>query len=131
MTSRRFAVIGLAVLGFLRLSPGARAQGLHLAEPVPTASALIEEQSSEFFVRFNRPIDHAHSFFAIKRNGKVVETLRPRLEADPNMLYARTPTPKPGDYTLHWILRCRGSTDIYQGELPFTVNRSNARPPAS
>jgi hypothetical protein len=98
---------------------------------VPTASALIEEQSSEFFVRFNRPIDHAHSFFTIMRNGKVVETLRPRLEADPNVLYARTPTPRPGDYTLHWVFRCRGSTDIYQGELPFTINRSNARPPAS
>ena len=82
-------------------------------------------------MRFNRPIDHAHAFFAIKCNGKVVETLRPRLEADPNVLYARAPTPRPGDYTLHWIFRCRGSTDIYQGELPFTVNSNNARPPAS
>ena len=98
---------------------------------MPTASALIEERSSEFFVRFNRPIDHARAFFTIKRNGKVVETLRPRLEADPNVLYARTSTPRPGDYTLHWIFRCRGSTDIYEGELPFTVNRRTVTPPAS
>ena len=72
MTWRRFAVIGLAVLGFSHLPPGARAQGLQLAEPVPTASALIEEQSSEFFVRFDRPVDHIHSTLAIMRDGKLV-----------------------------------------------------------
>ena len=131
MTSRRFAAIGLAFLAFSHLSPGAKAQNLPLMEPVPTASAVIDDRSSEFFVRFDRPIDHVHSFLAIIRKGKVVETLRPRLAAEPNVLYARTSTPRPGDYTLHWILRCRGSTDIYQGEIPFTVNRRDTRVPAS
>ena len=118
MMSRRIVIGGMALLGF---APTASAQQVRVMDSAPKASAVIEGRSSEFFVRFDRPIDHAHSQLAITRNGQVVEKLAPRLESAPEVLFARAPTLPAGDYDLHWQVKTMTGTDVTQGKIPFTV----------
>ncbi len=122
MKSRRFGVVGLSVAGLLYLAPGAWAQDIHVMASSPAASAVIEGRSSEFFVRFDRPVDHIHSVLSISRDDKVVETLHARDNSAPNVLFARTPTLAPGDYKLHWSVRLMTGVDVAQGDIPFTVS---------
>ncbi len=90
-------------------------------DSAPKASAMIEGRSSEFYVRFDRPVDHVHSQLAITRNGQVVEKLVPRLESAPEVLYARVPTLPAGDYNLNWQVKTMTGVDVIQGNIPFTV----------
>ncbi len=90
-------------------------------DSTPKAQAVIGGTSSAFFVRFDRPIDHIHSVLSIHRDGKLVEHLAPRLESAPEVLFARSPTLPPGDYTLHWAVRTMADVKILQGDIPFTV----------
>jgi methionine-rich copper-binding protein CopC len=87
----------------------------------PAANAVIAGRSSEFFVRFDRPIDHVHSTLDIMRDGKSVERLHPRLESAPEVLFARAPTLPAGDYKLHWSVRTMTGVDATQGDIAFTV----------
>jgi methionine-rich copper-binding protein CopC len=117
MMSRCLVVVGL-LLGFVS---AASAQDVRVVESAPKASAMIEGRSSEFFVRFDRPVDHIHSQLAITRNGQLVEKLVPRLESAPEVLYARAPTLPAGDYDLNWRVKTMTGTDVSQGNIPFTV----------
>ncbi len=90
-------------------------------ESAPKASAVIEGRSSEFYVRFDRPVDHIHSQLAITRNGRLVERLVPRLEPAPEVLYARAPTLPAGDYELNWRVKTMTGVEVIQGNIPFTV----------
>ena len=87
----------------------------------PAANAVIARRSSEFFVRFDRPIDHVHSTLDVMRDGKSVERLHPRLESAPEVLFARMATLPAGDYMLHWAVRTMTKVDVIQGDIPFTV----------
>lgn len=125
MMSRRFAVGGLSFAGLLCLSPGVWAQDVvHATGSTPAASAVIDGRSSEFFVRFDRPVDQIHSLLAITSGGKVVETLHPRIGAAQDVLFARASTLQPGDYKLHWTVRSMTGADLAQGDVPFTVSGS-------
>lgn len=108
-------------MGLLCASPGAWAQAVRVVESAPQASAVVEGRSSEFFVRFDRPVDHIHSVLAITRDGQVVEKLQPRLESSPEVLFARAPTLAPGDYKLHWAVRTMTGADVIRGDIPFSV----------
>jgi methionine-rich copper-binding protein CopC len=121
MKSRRFGVVGLSVVGLLCMASGAWAQDIHVMASSPAASAVIEGRSSEFFVRFDRPVDHIHSLLSISRDGKVVETLHARDNSAPNVLFARASTLTPGNYMLHWSVRLMTGGDVAQGDIPFTV----------
>ena len=91
-------------------------------QSVPAASAVINGRSSEFFIRFDRPVDHVRSTLAITRDGKLVESLHPRLESSPEVLFARAPTLPAGSYKLHWAVHTlAGDTDMVQGDIPFSV----------
>lgn len=90
-------------------------------QSTPAASAVISGRSSEFFVRFDRPVDHVHSTLAITRDGKLVERLTPRLETAPEVLFARAPTLSAGNYMLHWEVRTMASVAVIQGNIPFEV----------
>jgi methionine-rich copper-binding protein CopC len=103
------------------MSPGARAEDLHVMESAPAASAVIDGRSSEFFVRFDRPVDHIRSLLAITRDGKVIETLHPRLGSAPEVLFARAPTLPAGDYKLHWSVKTMTDVTVVQGDIPFSV----------
>ena len=121
MMSRRFTIVGLAVLGIQAIASDASAQDARMMESAPKAKAVIEGRSSEFFVRFDRPVDHIRSQLSITRDGTLVERLTPRLESAPEVLFARAPTLPPGDYSLHWAVKTMTGTNVVEGEIPFTV----------
>ena len=119
--SRRFTIFGLAVLGIQAIASDASAQDARMMESAPKAKAVIEGRSSEFFVRFDRPVDHIRSQLSITRDGTLVERLTPRLESAPEVLFARAPTLPPGDYSLHWAVKTMTGTNVVEGDIPFTV----------
>lgn len=121
MMSRRFIIVGLAVLGIQAIASDASAQDARMMESAPKAKAVIEGRSSEFFVRFDRPVDHIRSQLSITRDGTLVERLTPRLESAPEVLFARAPTLPPGDYSLHWAVKTMTGTNVVEGDIPFTV----------
>ncbi|MEI7873119.1 MAG: copper resistance protein CopC [Alphaproteobacteria bacterium] len=121
MISRRLFIAGLSSLGLLVIASAASAQDVRVMDSAPKASAVIEGRSSEFFVRFDRPVDHIHSQLAITRNGQVVEKLAPRLESAPEVLFARAPTLPAGDYDLNWRVKTMTGVEVTQGNIPFTV----------
>lgn len=115
---RRLALIGLFVMAFL--APAA-AQDPQVMDSAPKAQAVIGEPGSAFFVRFDRPIDHIHSNLSIFRGNQLVERLQPRLQTEPNVLFARAPTLAPGDYYLRWTVRTMEGVKVIQGDIPFTI----------
>ncbi|GEP60478.1 copper resistance CopC family protein [Reyranella soli] len=117
-STRRLALIGLFAMAF---SAPAWAQDVQVMDSAPKAQAVIGEPSSSFFVRFDRPIDHIHSNLSIWRGGQLVERLQPRLQTEPNVLFARAPTLAPGEYQLRWIVRTMEGVKVIQGDIPFTV----------
>jgi methionine-rich copper-binding protein CopC len=121
MMSRWLTIIGLSSMSTLHTLLPAWADEVHVVESTPVASAAIGGRSSEFLVRFDRPVDHVHSTLAITRDGKLVERLPPRLESVPEVLFARAPTLSAGDYKLHWSVRTMAGVDTIQGDIPFTV----------
>ena len=121
MISRRVAIAGLASAALLGALAPARADDVRVMQSMPAASAVIGGRGSEFFVRFDRPVDHIHSTLAITRDGKLVEQLHPRLGSAPDVLFARVSTLPAGDYKLHWEVRTMAGVDRIKGDIPFTV----------
>ena len=121
MISRRVAIAGLASAALLGALAPARADDVRVMQSMPEASAVIGGRGSEFFVRFDKPVDHIHSTLAITRDGKLVEQLHPRLESAPDVLFARVSTLPAGDYKLHWEVRTMAGVDRIKGDIPFTV----------
>ena len=121
MMSRRLALLALSSVGMLDALAPAWAEDLRVKESTPAAHAVIGGRSSEFLVRFDRPVDHIHSTLDILRDGKLVERLQPRLKSAPEVLFARAPSLPAGDYTLHWSVRTMAGVDVIQGDIPFTV----------
>src|SRR5262245_49766114 len=99
---RRAVLVGLLAMV---LPATAWAQDLQVMDSAPKAKAVIDGPSSSFYVRFDRPIDHIHSNLSIWRDGQLVENLQPRLQTEPNVLFARAPTLAPGEYQLRWVVR--------------------------
>lgn len=118
MITRRRAVLAGALLGLFGLPGPIQAAELRVLDSAPKADAVIGGRSSAFYVRFNRPVDHEDSRLTIKRDGRIIEVLHPRLESAPDVLFARAPTLQPGRYSLHWLV---GGSPQFDGEIPFTV----------
>ena len=116
----------LALLAMAALPSAARAQGaepgIHVMESTPAAHAHIGRISSAFFVRFDRPVDHRKSTLVIKQGDRVVESLHPRLESAPEVLFAAAPTLPPGNYMLHWAVITVQGTKAIEGDIPFDVS---------
>jgi methionine-rich copper-binding protein CopC len=122
MMSRRLAIVALSSVTVLSAPMrGWAAEDCVMMDSSPAANAVIARRSSEFFVRFDRPIDHIHSTLDITRDGKSVERLHPRLNSAPEVLFARAPTLPAGDYKLHWSVHTMTGADATQGDIPFTV----------
>src|SRR5712691_7025653 len=92
--------IGFGLLCLLGIQVFAQAAELDTPSPLRMESVTIGERSTEIVMRFDRPINHAGSSLLLLLGGKVVETIHPRLEAAPNVLFARIVTPARGDYVL-------------------------------
>ena len=99
----------------------ARADDLKVLETHPGANTVLDGRSDGFFVRFNQPIDHINSQLVIKRGADVVETLQPRLQSNPNVLFARAPGLSTGQYVMHWYVKTLAGARVEQGDVPFSV----------
>ena len=95
-------------------------------DPIHLESVTISERGTELLVRFDRPISHGLSSLSLVRDGRIVATAHPRLEAQPNVLFARIQTPMTGRYIVHWTVCPEGSNDRYDGEFPLTVGDASA-----
>jgi len=115
--------IALAVLCLLGFQAHAQAADRDTPRPLRMESVTIGERGTEVLVQFDRPISHERSSLSLVLNGKVIETIHPRLEASPKVLFARIQTPTPGTYVLRWTVCPQGSNDRYDGEFPFTVGQ--------
>jgi hypothetical protein len=108
------------------LTPVVRAQqastDVHVLDSTPKANAQIGRKSSDFFVRFDRPVDHVKSTLVITQGDHVVERLHPRLESAPEVLFAAAPTLPAGAYKLHWAVITLQGTEAVQGDIPFKVS---------
>jgi hypothetical protein len=121
MTARHLQGIALGVLCLLAFHVQAQTAEPDNKRPLRMESVTIGERGTEVLVRFDRPISHERSTLFLVRNGKVVETIHPRLEAAPTVLFARIQTPTPGAYVLRWTVCPQGSNDRYDGEFPLAV----------
>jgi hypothetical protein len=115
--------IALAVLCWLGFQAHAQAADRDTPRPLRMESVTIGERGTEVLLQFDRPISHERSTLFLILNGKVIETIHPRLEASPKVLFARIQTPTPGAYVLRWTVCPQGSNDRYDGEIPFTVGQ--------
>ena len=116
------AVLCWAVLCWLGLQAHAQAADRD-TRPLRMESVTIGERGTEVLLQFDRPISHERSTLFLVLNGKVIETIHPRLEASPKVLFARIQTSTPGAYVLRWTVCPQGSNDRYDGEFPFAVRQ--------
>jgi methionine-rich copper-binding protein CopC len=97
------------------------AETLQVVKSNPSSGAVIDTTSNEYEILFNGEIDPRHSTLSITRDGQVVETLYPRLEAAPGVLFARGPRLQPGSYKLHWTVKSLTGADVAEGDISFAV----------
>jgi methionine-rich copper-binding protein CopC len=118
---RRFAA--WAPAAFLAGGAGsAMAQVPRMLDTMPADRAVLNNASGEFYVRFDRPVDHIRSLLLIKRDGVIVRTLRPRFKTEPNVLFAMALPLPSGAYTFCWSVRTLAGTEVLEGEVPFSVS---------
>jgi methionine-rich copper-binding protein CopC len=112
------------VLVLLCLSPApAFADPLHVVETIPAAGAVIDTRHTTYSVRFDGLVDHRASSLSITQGGRVVEELRPLLNAAPEVLYGSAPELPNGSYELHWSARSGTDGSTVTGAIPFLVRR--------
>jgi len=119
MVVLRCAGSWLLLASLLFAQPSASADDLRVMDTGPVNNGIERGPSDEFFVRFNKPVDHIRSEFIIKRGDDVVETLQPRFKTEPDVLFARRSPLPPGDYTLVWSVRALDGQQIAVGEIAF------------
>ena len=123
MVARSLRVTALVFLCSVNLQAHAQTAGKQSTSPIRMESASINEHATELLVRFDRPISHSLSSLSLVRDGKVVATAHPRLEAAPNVLFARIPTPAPDNYIVRWTVCPEGTNDRYDGEFSILVGK--------
>jgi hypothetical protein len=121
MVARRTTILVMAGVAMLTAFAAARADDLKVLETNPVANGTLDKRSDGFFVRFNQPVDHVNSRLVIKRGNDVVETLQPRLQSDPNVLFARAAGLPDGQYVMHWYVKTLAGAKVEQGDVPFSV----------
>ncbi len=114
-------VLASAALLLLLSATPAPAQPMHVVSSTPAADATLTAGMAQYLVRFDGPVDHRQSRLEILRDGQVIETLHPRLESAPEVLFAAAPAPGPGHYTLHWTVRSMADQGMTEGTIPFSV----------
>ncbi len=106
----------------LLLAASARAEGgLRVLASRPSADAILAREDRRFFVRFDRPVDHIRSRLLIRQDNRLVALLEPRLEAEPELLFATTPALEPGRYRFQWQVISLEGALIAEGGVDFTV----------
>ncbi len=119
-------IIVPVVLCLLDLQSFAQITDPHATAVHRWKSVTINEHGMDLLIRFDRPINHERSWLSLLRDGKVVETRHARLQAAPNVLFARIRIPPPGDYVVRWVMCPEKSDERYDGEFPLAVHSSSA-----
>ena len=118
---RLTALSTVCVLGSLLLVDQAHAAAMHVMESRAAAEAGMDGRQTEFFIRFDGPVDHAASVLTVLRDGGVVQVLHPRLNSQPNILYSGVRSIAPGGYMLHWMTHSMSGHEASEGEIAFSV----------
>lgn len=125
MTRRVFAA---SVACLIALAP----PGLAFAQSVmrmvdshPAAHAIMDGRNTLYTVMFDAPVDHAGSRLFIERDGQVLHVLQPRLNSQPNTLYAEGRPLPGGSYRLRWSVRGQGhgAGPAQDGSIEFNVRQ--------
>lgn len=101
----------------------AEARPLEVRESYPAKMMIVDGRNTQYIVRFDGWIDHAASQLDITANGKIVKTLVPIADSEPDVLAASSPLLEPGSYQLHWHVKSVPDGDFSDGSIPFTVAR--------
>jgi methionine-rich copper-binding protein CopC len=116
--------LGVRVLALLVTVCGlAEARPLGVRQSYPAAEAIVNGRNAQYIVRFDGWVDHAASRLDITANGKIVETLVPTRDSEPDVLAASAPALAPGRYQLHWHVKSWSDGDFSNGFVSFTVDR--------
>lgn len=94
---------------------------MRMLDSAPVARSVMDGNRQEFRVRFSHPVDHNASRLIVLQADRALRTLRPRLGASPDTLYAAAGSLPAGDYALRWLATSARDKSTLQGELPFTV----------
>jgi methionine-rich copper-binding protein CopC len=121
---RTLATIGLVAAAMQGgpMVPARCEDGMSVVEQMPTTNQIIAGSAVSFLLRFDRPIDHEHSEFVLI-TPKGVRRILPRLESEPNVLYASVGRLPPGTYELRWRARA-GDGSMLSGTIPFRVREA-------
>jgi hypothetical protein len=114
---------GLLAAGLILVSLAAVAEGLHIRASTPAAGAVLTGSHAEYVIRFDGLVDHESSRISIVQSGRVVQSLIPRGDSAPEVLFAGGEMPPPGDYQLEWQARSPTDAVISSGVIPFSVSR--------
>jgi methionine-rich copper-binding protein CopC len=101
----------------------AEARPLHVRESYPAAEMILDGRNAQYIVRFDGWVDHAASRLDIIANGKIVETLVPTGDSEPDVLAASSSVLASGRYHLHWRAKSVPDGDFSDGLIAFTVAR--------
>jgi methionine-rich copper-binding protein CopC len=124
MIARRLFTSGALVAFVAGSAVPATAQAPLVMETMPANRAVLNNASGEFYVRFNRPVDHIRSRLLILQDGVIVRTLHPRFKTEPDVLFAMALPLPPGAYTFHWSVRSLEGTEVLEGEVSFSVSET-------
>ena len=118
------APIRCAVLMLLFTVCGlAEARPLHLRQSFPAAETTVSGYNAQYVVRLDGWVDHAASRLYITAHGKVVQSLMPTGDSEPDVLAAAAPLLAPGRYLLHWHAKSVPDGDFSEGFIQFVVAR--------
>lgn len=101
----------------------AEARPLHVSQSYPVAETIVDGINAQYIVRFDGWVDHAASRIEIFTEGKLLKSLVPTGDSEPDVLAAAAPLLASGSYTLHWYVKSVPDGDFSDGTIRFTVAR--------
>jgi hypothetical protein len=92
-------------------------------DSAPTAQVILHGDNAQYLLRFSGPVDHRGSRLEVMQGDRIVSSLRPLLDSEPEVLAASGPRPPAGDYQLHWAVKSTPESNIKDGFARFSVGR--------
>ena len=116
--------LGARVLvAMLAIGGAAEARSLSVRYSSPEAGSTLDGRNAQYVIRFDGWVDHEASRLELIANGKVVESLVPVLDSEPDALAASAPMLPAGGYQLRWHAKSVPDGDFSDGVISFTVAR--------
>jgi hypothetical protein len=97
------------------------ARSLQVRASYPIADAIVNGNSIQYVIRFDGLVDHAGSRLEILADGKVVMSLTPTADSEPDVLAATAPLLTPGPYQLRWQAKSVPDGEFSDGLIRFVV----------